>query len=277
MKRIYFIAILATVIAGGIIFYACQKDNNELLTNKAKVTKSNGALVNPMEHVGILHNGCIDYMYSQHNATDLTADELWTVYGVGYFSDRLGADYVAVPLSTINAISEKVRCLVNDRRIVTIIDELAENEKLDSEFSSPYIIENNYTILYNFFRYMDNVVVHSEEDYLRVQQAVVDCEQKILANYYSLLEHGIFENNHRLLAEYEETMACMAIANKSGKIWYRINGEWMALEDWELTLQCQKTDLSAWSDYYNYGNSSSAASQASTKASSDAGKIYLAW
>ena len=38
MKRIYFIAILATVIAGGTIFYACKKDNNELLTKTENIT-----------------------------------------------------------------------------------------------------------------------------------------------------------------------------------------------------------------------------------------------
>jgi len=216
------------LVAAAVTIYACNKDK-ELNTTQDGKQMGNivvpGALVNPFEQYGIWHNECLNYMLSQEGANTLTTDEMWINYGIPFFQNVLGADYVEVPLSEINAISVKVRGLIDVRNTVSLIEDLATNGDIDANFTSPYISRNNYTILHDFFSYMDNVTVNTIEEYRNVQTVLKTVEQEIISNYYGLLNNGGFNNNLDLKNEYYGAMLCMAIGNSSGTYWgaYYIN------------------------------------------------------
>ena len=204
------------LIAAGVL-YACNKDKQAEPANK--ITKSGALLVNPMKQWGVWHNECLEYMLSQQGAGELSADELWTRYGIPFFQEVLGDNYVDIPLEDINAVSAKVIGLIKARNTVSLIEELADKGKLNATFSSPYISRNNYTILHEFFSYMDNVRVNTEAEYWNIQTVVKNYEQEILTNYYSLLKNGELANDS-LKDEYDDAMLCMAIAGSSGSYWY---------------------------------------------------------
>ncbi len=270
--------IIAVLVSTAAIFYGCRKE--ELLNKNASGVKSatSSNLENPFNQYGIWHNECLSYMFSREDAPHLSANELWERYGTEYFRNVLGSNYRDIPLYTINAISENVRRLVDEGNITRIIENLAERNLLHRDFHSPYLItENNYILLRDFFTFMDHVNVNSEDEYLNVQQVVRDCEQKILANYYSLLNNGEIRPGDAIYKEYEGAMTCMAIAGNSGRYWYNLNGEMVALDNWQIKLRCQKADFSAKSEAWSNGYDSYSATQISAKVSEDAAVPHLIW
>ena len=203
---------IAGVVAGGV-FYACKKDSEVKVT---KDLETPTALVNPMEQYGKWHNECMNYIYSQPNVLELTFREVWEMYGDPFFDEHVSVD-TRVPIDELIAAYNKIKVLLNNNNTVSLIDDLAEKGKLNKTFSSPYITENNYTILHNFFSYMDAVLA-SSSDHLSLD-VIVEYEQQMLSNYYSLVEHGVIVTGNELCAEYNGALMVMAIARNSVICW----------------------------------------------------------
>jgi hypothetical protein len=283
MKKLLF-ATLGTVliaIIGAGIFYACKKENSEpVLKSTTPSYNEDGTLVNPFEYVGEWHNGCLEYMFSNFNASTMTEDELWLNYGVPYFQNILGEDYVDIPLSELNSIYMEIEEAINARNSVHFLEKSAATGKINPTFTSPYLVtENNYQLLYELYTLMDNIQVHTETEYLQVQNFIEECEQKILVNYYSLLENNVISifpeagQDDVLYNEYKNAMICMAIARNSGRYWFYSGGDLVGLDSWEVALRCQQADFQVMFGTMDI-SSMFTAIQASSKASSSAG-IYV--
>jgi len=97
LKNKIIISSIAIVgIVAGSIFYACKKDNNELLTNdtKAKVAKT-GSLENPYDFVGQLHNKALDYIAETCDLNTLRGIDVNNA--VNDFMQNHFADYESTP------------------------------------------------------------------------------------------------------------------------------------------------------------------------------------
>ena len=184
------------VFAGAVAFYSCQKDN-ELLTknDKAKITKSSGVLENPFEQAGVLHNECIKYIASIGNTVDLTNNDLWSSYGVPFYRNVLGADYIDIPLATLNTFYEKATQIVENKYFLSVLDELVDANRINPDYVVPNGGRNNYEILEDYFTFLTNYTVGSEVTYGFAYTKLCNIEQEILTNYYNLLENS--SSNYR--------------------------------------------------------------------------------
>jgi hypothetical protein len=110
------IAILAvTMMVGGIIFYACQKENNVLNSDKTELIKQTKveANINPFDYVGVWHNQYLDYMQTYPEFDNLTNKEDFFNYGTTFFStisSEMSADYFSY--SQYLAIEEGIDSLM---------------------------------------------------------------------------------------------------------------------------------------------------------------------
>jgi hypothetical protein len=204
------------IIVGGVIFYSCQKDNDDL-TN-AKIEKNN-VLKNPFEKYGVLHNNCLKYILSQEDYAEL-GEAAWEVYGVPYFMEVLGDDYVATPNSVFESIFAQVKPIVENKKHLALLQYLIEEGVINPEFQSPNLkTRNNYSIFHDWFSYLENLTVTSSTDFSEYSQKMFEVEQEILLNYYSLLEDEAFNGNFEAKREYEAGMFCLAIARHSNSLW----------------------------------------------------------
>lgn len=246
MKKI--VATLIISVVGVVMFYACTKDNSDSLTNNpGPRSAEKGLLINPMEQYGIWHNQCLEYMFTLPNANELTKDELWVEYGDPFLQERLN-DTTPISLASYNATFAKVSSAIKKKNAASLIGELVKSGKLDKDFTSPYITENNYTLLHELFSYYDKTNIDTKEKNLLLLDVIKECEQKMLANYYALLEEGVISGNPEIEEEYNSGMLCMAIGRNSWVYW---NGRPYAnLAEAEIAYR-QEIDLAA-SYFYDY-------------------------
>lgn len=225
MKAMYK-AVIATLMAvtiiaiSGVVLNSCQKEKNESLTNdnKTKIIK-NGQVENPFEQYGIWHNDCLEYIFSQEDIAMLTANEAWVKYGTEYFEEVLGADYVDISLVESNQIYNQTIQIISSKDYLSILENMVENEKINPDFESPSITENNYSLLYTWFSYLETIIISNQSDFVSYYQKICNLEQEILANYYSLLENEELENDIDLQEEYKGALVCMAVAKKTTDYW----------------------------------------------------------
>ena len=222
----FLLGIIAIGLVAGVgIFHACKK-NDKQAEPANKITKSGALLVNPFDQYGKWHNECLDYMFSQPNAANLTIDELWTMYGVEYFKRVLGDNYKPIPLSVLHANYKKTYDIVVNKQYLQLLDALVADGRINPNYTSPYIGRNNYVILQDYFTFLTNFMVTTEEDYKVSHEKLCDIEQEILSNYYSLLESGELNDYPPVKEEYEEVLRCMAIACYSSVFWYDWGRNW---------------------------------------------------
>lgn len=255
MKKL-FITTIAIAIIGGVVFYACKKDNNELLTNenKAKITK-NGQLVNPFEQAGIWHNECIKHIVSQENTVDLTNNELWQAHGAPFFQNILGTDYIPVTTNELSIIYEKAKQDVDEKRFLTILEELVEENQIFPNYELFNGQRNNYEILLEYFTFLTNYNVESKGAYWTVYNKTCIMEQEVLSNYYDLLEDEIISPNDEtdnIYAEYAGILFSMAIVRNSILLWAPPSSASSAC--YALPLRTAYIDgVSAYGTVYTYG------------------------
>ena len=242
-----FIAVVAMVVVGGSVFYACKKDGTGLLTNKS-ISNEVTVYENPFEQYGIWHNECLEEMFSHlygENGDTLSIDELWITYGVPYFQKVLGANYVEIPLISLHAVSEKIIGLVEAKNMSSLIEEFVAKGKLNPNFTSPYLVAgtgNNYNLLLALFQFLDTVTVQTETVYLSVLDMIKECEQKIVTNYYSFLNNGVFVSEPEMLEEYEGAMLCMAVFGGSGNYWIEYYGVGVHVNSYEDLRRISNAD-----------------------------------
>ena len=218
MKKLTYRGIITTAsliaIASVVIFTGCKKDGKELTNSQ----KSGTELVNPFEQYGIWHNKCIIHMFSQ-DVANLTFSELWEDYGVEYYKEVLGADYTSVSQAELDAIYRYSRSIVENQQYLDLLEELVDAGRINPDYISPYIERNNYEILLDYFTFLTECNVVSEDTYWAAYNKLCEIEQEIIANFYALIDEEIIAPEDDVYAEYAETLFSMAIARNSVLLW----------------------------------------------------------
>ena len=243
---------LVIVSLGGMIFNSCQEEE---IGGGSYTPPSGGILDNPMDQYGIWHNQCLDKIILSPDIAELTADEAWMKYGEPFFISVLGNDYTPIPIGNYNAEFERVKTLINTHNLVSIVDDMAEEGLLNKGFTSPNITENNYTIMYKLFSYMDAILATPEDDYISLQEKIVECEQQMLRNFYMLQYKGEMVQGDVLYLEYEYSLIRISIAKNSGKYW-ALPPKGKSTEEAQREYMIA-ADAAARADYQNYGFSGS--------------------
>lgn len=248
--RKVFIAVVAVVVVGGSVFYACKKDGNASLTNPKSVA-STGMLENPFKQYGIWHNACLDYMFAHlYDGTDpLSADALWLNYGVPYFQSVLGANYVEVSLDALHAGYAKSYNDVVNKQYLTVLQEMVDAGGINPDYTSTHIGRNNYQILEDYFTFLTNFTVTTEDGYWIAHNKLCAIEQEILANYYSLLNAGVISDDTVVKMEYEGMLGYTATAISSSTYWGRPDNCGAYL-DWYYQKKSAELDaMGYWNQY----------------------------
>lgn len=219
MKKLFIILIVAAI--GGAIFYACKKDNNELLTNesKAKITK-NGLLVNPFEKYGIAHNTALDAVIRNPKFPEMTGEDIWDAIEP-IFIEIFSEDYIHAPYSQVSGIIHEVDAVLDANDLRAFVVKMKDIGFLNENFSSEAITRNNYTILYDYWKQMEDLRSTDMIDIDSHYELIVGIEQEIITNYYSLLESGLMKvsNNDALYREYVGVLINVSIGVNSTEYW----------------------------------------------------------
>jgi len=244
---------------------------------------------NPYEQYGIWHNECLEYIFSHMTAANagMTTDELWQTYGVQYFRNVWGADYVPTPLPILHAAYERVNNIVVNRRHLSLLQELVNAGRINPDFNIQSLIapltgtgtirRNNYNILLDYFTFLTNYNVTNAETYQFAHNKLCAIEQEILANRYILVNGGLIAEGDDIYDEYEGVLLCMAVARNSERYWrfYHIIGlEPILATSWGQAYKIANADGIGTFNGLMSGNSAFGATEQGASASNEASGKY---
>ena len=237
MKKVILGLTALGLVAVAVTIYSCNKDKELNTTQDAKIVGAIGEVYeNPFEQYGIWHNECLEYMFSHiEEGEEINCDYLWTTYGVQFFQNVLGDDYVPTPLDELHAAYERVRDIVRNKKYPNRLPQLVAagiiNQQLNLQNLIPVpegvlpkdrpVRRNNYQILNDYFNFLRTFNVTNAATYQTAHDRLCTLEQEILANYYALINARVIipDIDNPIANEYKKVLSFMSVSRNSEVFW----------------------------------------------------------
>jgi hypothetical protein len=221
MKKII-LSLLALVIVGSAVFFACKKNTEEVVKeNSVAKYHKDGTLANPFEQAGIAHNACLDAITEQMIQNEnLSWEEVCNIIASvidQYFAEGLTDFSSSEAMNICNVVETDLQ----NNNLVSMVNGLVEQGLINMNFQASIISRNNYDILYDYWTQIEAMRASSTIDIDYQVSLTKEIEQEIIRNYYNLLDNGEMkiDNGNILYREYQLVLSCVSVGVYSCLYW----------------------------------------------------------